>query len=108
MEAVLLSPSGRTVLESAVVTIGRTADNQFVVNDASVSSHHAEMRLLVQGYSIIDLSSANGTFVNEQRLDSDVPCLLNAGDLIRLGDATFRYAVSDVSNVTSGVSATLI
>src|SRR6266852_9321737 len=106
MEAMLLAPSGRTVLESAVVTIGRTADNQCVVNDDSVSSHHAEMRLLVQGYSIVDLSSANGTFVNEQRLESHVPCTLHAGDLIRLGDATFRYTASDLSPITSGVSAT--
>jgi pSer/pThr/pTyr-binding forkhead associated (FHA) protein len=94
MEAVLMGLSGRTVLESAVVTIGSTADNQIVVNDAKVSSHHAEMRLVGQGYSLIDLSSANGTFVNEQRLEGAVSRPLNAGDMIRIGDTTFRYAVS--------------
>lgn len=93
MEAALLGPSGRTVLSSAVVSIGRTADNQFVVNDSKVSSHHAEIRLVGQGYSITDLGSSNGTFVNEQRLASNVPRPLNEGDMIRIGDTQLRYAV---------------
>jgi len=105
MEAALLGPSGRTILESAVVTIGHTADNHCVVNDAKVSSYHAEIRLIGQGYSIIDLSSTHGTFVNEQRLESAVPHPLTTGDMIRIGDTAFKYEVSDVSHVTPGASA---
>src|SRR5260370_13652777 len=97
MEAALIGLSGRTVLESAVVTIGCTEDNQFVVNDAKVSSHHAEMRLIGQGYSIINLSSSNGTFVNEQRLDNAVSRPLNAGDMTRIGDPTFTSALNHES-----------
>jgi pSer/pThr/pTyr-binding forkhead associated (FHA) protein len=106
MDAELLGPSGRTVLKSTVVAIGNTADNQLVVNDAKVSPHHAEMRLVGQGYCLIDLSSANGTFVNEQRLESGVPRPLNAGDFIRIGDTTFQYTMSGDSQMMPGASAT--
>jgi hypothetical protein len=102
MDAALLGPSGRTALNSTIVTIGYTADNQLVVNDAKVSMHHAEMRLIGQGYSLIDLNSANGTFVNEQRLWSGVPRPLNAGDIIRIGDTTFQFVMSNVSHMMPG------
>jgi len=94
MEAALQGPSGRTVLGTGIFTIGRAADNQLVVNDSKASSHHAEMRLVGQSYTITDLGSTNGTFVNEQWLDRNIPRLLNAGDAIRIGDTTFIYEVS--------------
>lgn len=97
MEAVLQGPSGPTVLGPAVLTIGRTADNQLVVNDPKASSHHAEMRPSGQGYSIIDLDSTNGTFVNNQRLDRNVPRPLANGDRIRIGDTVFNYTATDVA-----------
>jgi hypothetical protein len=97
MEAVLQGPSGLTVLGVAVLTIGRTADNQLVVNDPKASSHHAEVRPSEQGYSIIDLGSTNGTFVNNQRLDRNVPRPLANGDRIRIGDTVFNYTATDVA-----------
>jgi hypothetical protein len=97
MEAVLQGPSGRTVLGPAVLTIGRTSDNQLVVNDPKASSHHAEMRPSGQGYNIIDLGSTNGTFVNNQRLDRNVPRPLANGDRIRIGDTVFNYTATDVA-----------
>ena len=104
MEAVLQGPSGLTVLGPAVLTIGRTADNQLVVNDPKASSHHAEVRPSEQSYdksgtyySIIDLGSTNGTFVNNQRLDRNVPRPLANGDRIRIGDTVFNYTATDVA-----------
>lgn len=52
MEAVLHGPSGRTALRPGVMTIGRASDNQLVVIDRTTSSHHAEIRPGVQGYSL--------------------------------------------------------
>src|SRR5205085_4312542 len=43
------------------------------------------------GYSITDLGSTNGTFVNEQRLERNAPCMLNPGDRIRFGDTVFMF-----------------
>ena len=94
MKAILASPTGRIVLGTAGLTIGRGRDNQLVVNDARASPHHAEIRLIGDGqhYSITDLGSSNGTFVNEQRLDPTTVRLLHAGDRIRIGETTFIYA----------------
>ena len=97
MEAALNSPFGRTLLGPTGLTIGCVADNQLVISDPQSSGHHAEIRAEGQGYSITDLGSTNGTFVNEQRLTANVPRSLNAGDVIRIGDTKFTYEVSGVS-----------
>jgi FHA domain len=78
-------------------TIGRSPDNQMVVNDPRVSSHHAQIRPEGQGYDIIDVGSSNGTFVNEQRLVPNVPRLLYTGDQIRIGDTKFFYEAGAMS-----------
>ncbi len=94
MEATLNGPFGQTTLGAGVVTIGRAPDNQLSLNDGQASSHHAEIRPGGQGYILIDRGSTNGTFVNEQRIDSNVPRPLNAGDRIRIGGTVFTYEVS--------------
>src|SRR5947209_13563182 len=71
MEAALNGPSGRTTLGPAVLTIGRVPSNSLVVNDAKASSRHAEISPTGTGYSITDVGSTNGTFVNEQKLDTN-------------------------------------
>src|SRR5579884_1505767 len=91
MEAALQGPFGKTTLSSGVLTIGSSPDNQLVVNDPKVSAHHAEVRPDVQGYSVVDLGSMHGTFVNGQRLDWNAPYVLNPGDSITIGDTTFSY-----------------
>lgn len=93
MEAALNGPSGRTTLGPGPVSIGRTSDNQVVVNDPKASSRHAEIRPEGQGYTISDLGSTNGTFVNEQQLDRNVPRLLSTNDRIRIGDTILTYEV---------------
>lgn len=105
MEAALRGPSGRTVLGTGVLTIGRAADNQLVVNDSKASSHHAEMRLVGQSYTITDLGSTNGTFVNDQRLDRSVPRQLNASDRIRIGDTLFTYEATGAAEAAPGQSS---
>ena len=97
MEAVLNGPLGRTILEPAVLTIGSASDNRLVVSNYNVSSHHAEIRLQGGGYSITDLGSAHGTFVNDQRLDWNDPYLLNPGDTFLIGGVRFIYEMGDAS-----------
>jgi len=91
MEAALNSPYGRTILGPAGMTIGRSPDNQLVVNDPQASSHHAQIYPDGQGYLLVDLGSTNGTFVNEQPLISHSPRMLNAGDVLRIGNTSFSY-----------------
>lgn len=91
MEATLNGPSGRTMLGSTAVTLGRAPDNTIVVNDPKASSHHAEIRPEGQYYNLVDLGSTNGTFVNDQQVYSGVPRLLQPGDTLRIGDTKFTF-----------------
>lgn len=64
-------------------TIGRAADNQIVMPQSDVSSHHAVLSRDAQGNVIIqDNNSTNGTFVNGQRVMGQQ--MLKAGDRVTL------------------------
>jgi len=73
---------------SQVVRIGRSSDNDVVINDFLVSRHHAELRSDAgQGWRLIDLNSHNGTFVNGQRV---ISAPLSEGDIVTLGRQHLR------------------
>src|SRR6266699_4413543 len=99
MLAILHGPSGHITLGAAVLIIGRAPDNHLVIPGASVAAHHVEIRSASLGgrrsYSLIDLGSSTGTFLNEQRLAAHVPHLLTTGDRIRLGEMLFLYQESE-------------
>lgn len=67
-----------------VITLGRDISNDLVVNDAEVSRTHLRLTRGIDGYTIADLGSTNGTFINGQRLLGSRP--LNNGDQIGLGE----------------------
>ncbi|QBD77570.1 FHA domain-containing protein [Ktedonosporobacter rubrisoli] len=91
MEAFLNGPMGRIPLGASLLTLGRSPDNQVVVSDRQASGHHAELRLEGQAYYIVDRGSTNGTFLNEQRLGSNMPRMLMSGDNIRIGSTILTY-----------------
>lgn len=95
MKAALNGPQGRTVLESTTLTIGSSPDNSLVIDNVKVSAHHAEIRPGEQGFSITDLGSIHGTYVNGERLDFNTPHLLSRGNSIAIGDTVFTYDVED-------------
>jgi two-component system cell cycle response regulator len=75
--------------------IGRSQDCELWLSDDGVSRKHA--RIFQEGatYSIEDTESANGTFVQGQRVTRQV---LRDGDVIQFGPtAVFRYTVTDES-----------
>ena len=65
--------------------IGREEDSQIVIRNPAVSRHHLRLTYQAGHYFIEDLGSANGTFVNGQRLVGAQA--LNPGDRIALGEA---------------------
>jgi len=95
MNAALRGPLGKTALDATVLTIGSSPDNQLVIDDPKVSAYHAEIRPEGQRYSITDLGSIHGTYVNSQRLDWNTPHPLDSGSSITIGDSTFIYEESD-------------
>jgi ABC-type multidrug transport system ATPase subunit len=83
-------PTARMALPAKAMRIGRVPDNDLVLVDLNVSRHHAELRKSPTGsYEIVDLGSHNGTFVNGQRVTSQV---LSEQDLVSIGSSTFRLS----------------
>jgi hypothetical protein len=69
-------------LEKDLMTIGRKAENDIFIGDQAISGFHARIFKDPGGYSIEDLNSRNGTFVNKQRVTGTV---LYNGDVILVG-----------------------
>src|SRR5579872_7139599 len=72
-------------------SVGRGASNRIGLDDTEVSRRHAEIRRTPDGYRLLDLSSANGTFVNGQSV-RDV--LLQPGDQIQIGQSLLVYSAN--------------
>ena len=90
------------VLDSARVTVGRSATNDVVLAaDTRASRLHAALERLPAGWLIRDLSSRNGTFVNGARVDRDRP--LSGGDEIQIG-ATRLVFRAERSGAEAGVT----
>ncbi|NER32901.1 MAG: FHA domain-containing protein [Oscillatoria sp. SIO1A7] len=69
-------------------TLGRGRQNNIVVIHQSLSRQHAQIEVADGIVTIADLSSSNGTFVNEAKIKR---CKLNDGDRILCGKAVFKF-----------------
>lgn len=82
-------------------TIGREPGNGIVINDAEISRKHARMSQQGTTYTIEDLGSTNGTFVNGIRLTA--PHALRPGEVIAFGEqisVVFEAVVNADPNAT--------
>lgn len=68
--------------------IGRLPDNHCVIEDRSVSKHHAEIDLVDNQFVIRDLNSKNHTFVNGDAVTEGV---VSPGDCVRFGKKMFHF-----------------
>ena len=60
-----------------------------------LSRRHAIIRRAESGYEVIDLSSTNGTWLNEERLRPNKPYPLTSGSQLRLGRMRFLILYRD-------------
>jgi pSer/pThr/pTyr-binding forkhead associated (FHA) protein len=72
----------RFLLDRTVTSAGRHADNNIVLDDVTVSQHHAEFRREDRHFQVVDVDSFDGTYVNRELVDSAV---LANGDEIEMG-----------------------
>jgi pSer/pThr/pTyr-binding forkhead associated (FHA) protein len=79
----------RFLLDSDVVTVGRHPESDIFLDDISVSRRHATFTRGESGYSIADLGSLNGSYVNRDRIDTEVT--LSGGDEVQIGKYRLIY-----------------
>ncbi len=77
------------------LTIGRRENNDVIIENLAVSGHHAKIDSVADGFVLIDLKSKNGSFVNEQLINSH---WLKNGDVINIGkhSLVFFYSQDEV------------
>ncbi len=80
-------------LVEAKVSVGRLDDNTIQIEDASISSHHAELTRKGEHYVIKDLGSTNGSRLNRQPLTGEET--LKPGDRLRFGKVDAIYETNE-------------
>jgi len=68
---VVRTPDGRSLeftIDKDEVTVGRTIENDFRIDDTTVSRHHARLRREGKGFVVEDLGSSNGTSVGGKKI----------------------------------------
>ena len=96
----ITSPNGQTFrreIQSGILRIGRSRNNDLVLEDQSVSRNHAEIVQHPEGFYLVDIGSKTGIYLNGQRLDE--PKLLRNSDTIRLGNTTISFVEEGLSVV---------
>jgi DNA-binding SARP family transcriptional activator len=88
LRAALHGSDGRRYELTARTTIGRQRTNDIVLVDPSSSRQHAEVRRALEHWLLIDLGSANGTFVNGERGEH---WQLAEGDVITIGSFSLEF-----------------
>jgi pSer/pThr/pTyr-binding forkhead associated (FHA) protein len=78
------------VLDQAagVLTVGRAPEADIFLDDVTVSRRHAELRHGAQGWSVRDVGSLNGTYVNRVRVEDQH---LSGGDELQVGKFRFVF-----------------
>ena len=75
--------SGALELDAERMSVGRTDDNQLVISDDSVSSHHGEFTFDGNSWTLTDLGSTNGTKIDGNRVET---INLSPGGAFQLGN----------------------
>jgi hypothetical protein len=78
----------RFLLDQDVTTAGRHPDSDIFLDDVTVSRRHVEFRRDGAGFSVYDVGSLNGTYVNRERIDS---AALSGGDEVQIGKFRLVY-----------------
>ncbi|GAA4401019.1 oxoglutarate dehydrogenase inhibitor Odhl [Tsukamurella soli] len=72
----------RFLLDQDTTSAGRHPDSDIFLDDVTVSRRHAEFRSVDDGFTVVDVGSLNGTYVNREPVDS---APLSNGDEVQIG-----------------------
>ncbi|HWQ13751.1 MAG TPA: FHA domain-containing protein [Roseiflexaceae bacterium] len=82
------------IVLSDITTLGRASSCVVVISAPTISRLHASIELRHDRYVIFDTGSANGTFVNGERVDA-AGRVLSTGDVISLGSDEVAFTFAD-------------
>lgn len=93
-----------------VVTIGRNQANDVIIDDHLVSRHHVQIIQDDNGrFTIQDMNSTNGTFVNGNQIMRPTP--LQKTDIVRIGNQVLpwlNYFTQPIANQGKGSNTTTL
>lgn len=84
----------RFIVDAVVVTIGRHPDSRIFLDDVTVSRRHAEVRYEDGHYTVADVGSLNGTYLNRERVES---ARLTSGDELQVGKFKLVFLLGEAS-----------
>ena len=76
--------------------LGRDNSNPIRLHDTEVSRRHAEVRQVDEAFRVVDLGSANGTFVNGQAVEQSP---LRSGDRLQLGQTVMLFSEGSSASI---------
>jgi diguanylate cyclase (GGDEF)-like protein len=82
----------RLELGSTPFEIGRSSNNDLFIDQESVSRHHARITFRDGKYSLVDLDSTNGTYINDESV-RERP--LHDGDQVRIGRSILKFMTGE-------------
>jgi pSer/pThr/pTyr-binding forkhead associated (FHA) protein len=91
-------------ITEASVLIGRSLDAQVSINEQAISYEHARLEQSAGKFTLRDLGSTNGTYVNGERIEDAVA--LAGGDSIRMGSTTFTFVTQPAGSPKGTVKLT--
>lgn len=83
----------RLPIRVPVVNIGRAEYNDIVLADESVSTAHAKLQRREGVWTLIDLGSTNGTFVDGEQVQGEIP--IGPGATVRFGQVSTMFEPTD-------------
>jgi pSer/pThr/pTyr-binding forkhead associated (FHA) protein len=86
----LRKPVSSSIRDLRTFTVGRTQQNDILMNDFAISREHAVVELRGDRYYLKDLGSSNGTYVGGKLID-DRGTLLQDGHAVRFARYEFNF-----------------
>ena len=82
----------RFLLDQDLVTAGRHPESEIFLDDITVSRRHVEFTRQGDGFTVTDVGSLNGTYVNRDRIESSE---LHKGDEVQIGKFRLVFFAGD-------------
>ena len=83
----------RVEVRTPVVNVGRADYNDLCLADPSVSTAHAKLQRRAGVWVLVDMDSTNGSFVDGERVQGEVP--IASGAIIKFGDVELSFEPTD-------------